>query len=177
MIASIGRAALAATVLLFLGCDSDPAGLETVDVVTGLAAAQAERVVEESLYDLSDSYFSARCSDDDEVELLRMEGSIYERLSYVVDGAGQYHVNYHIMPIGVKGTGVDSGHEYRVTMQGHSTSNQLMSGLNGSYRQTLKLVSRESRATYEMVSRGSYNLDADGNIRVDRYAYEISCKL
>ena len=85
------------------------------------AASAAQRTVEESLYDLSDSVFRFACSDDgeplpiDEGEAVRLEGNIFERLSVLYDGAGGLHYTLDTMPVGMRGVGLTSGEEFRVS--------------------------------------------------------------
>ena len=72
------------------------------------SSAAAERVLQETLYDVTGSYYLFACSPDGEVlpiedgELVRVEGKIYERLSVVIDGAGGGHYSVNIMPIGLR---------------------------------------------------------------------------
>jgi hypothetical protein len=175
---SIVRNALAfATVALLLAaCDTSPTDVTAVgDAARAPASARLERNVEEKLYDMTDSYMSARCGEDDTVELVRMEGAIYERLVWFQDGAGQYHITHHTMPVGLRGVGVDSGEEYRVAEREHATYNQLKSGFTGSYRQTLMMRGTTTGTRFYMVFRGHYVIDEENIVKVERDQLEIGC--
>src|SRR5262245_39937414 len=78
----------------------------------------AERVVEQVLYDMSGSHYTFACSPDgeplplDEGELVAIEGQVLERIVHKTDGAGGVHFQLNTMPVGLSGTGLESGEEF-----------------------------------------------------------------
>ena len=147
------------------------------------AASAAQRTVQESLYDLSDSVFRFACSDDgellpiDEGEAVRMEGKIFERLSVLYDGAGGYHYMLDTMPVGMRGIGLTSGEEFRVSESSHTVANNRLAGGVGAYRQTLKMVGRDTQRTFWLVAYGNYVISAEGLIRTSRDVLRLECKV
>jgi hypothetical protein len=172
--------ALAALTSLIAACDNAP-----LEPVNGEAAPQfsaAERTVDEALYDLTDSFFAFACSEDgdvlpiDEGELVRLEGKIFERVTLTRDGAGGYHFLYHTMPVGLRGTGVTSGEEFRVTERDHGVGNQRLDANVGRYKQVLKMVGRDTGRTFWMVSSGNYRISADGEFARTRDRETLACR-
>ena len=147
------------------------------------AATAAQRTVEESLYDLSDSVFRFACSDDgeplpiDEGEEVRMEGKIFERLSVLYDGAGGLHYTLDTMPVGMRGVGLTSGEEFRVSESSHAVANNRLEGGVGAYRQTLKMVGKDTQRTFWLVAYGNYVISAEGLIRTSRDVLRLECKV
>ena len=147
------------------------------------AASAAQRTVQESLYDLSDSIFRFACSDDgeslpiDEGEEVRMEGKIFERLSLVLDGAGGYHYMLDTMPVGMRGVGLTSGEEFRVSESSHAVANNRLEGGVGAYRQTLKMVGKDTQRTFWLVAYGNYVISAEGLVRTFRDVLRLECRV
>jgi hypothetical protein len=178
---------LIATSLLFGACESLPTdGADTASASpepVAFAAAPAERTVHEAIYDLADTYFFFGCNDagelvdDFEGEMVRMEGSIFERYTLVRDGAGGYHTTVHTMPVGLRGVGETSGEEFRVLERSHGIANQRSSGRSGTYRQELKLTGRTTHRTFWLVFSGNYTIGADDEIIVERDRERIECRV
>lgn len=150
-----------------------------------VAAAQdrgAERIVLEHLYDLSDSLFSFPCSDANELlpetdgELIEVEGQVYERLTLHTDGAEGLHYRVNTMPVGIRGVGLVSGQEFRITEDSVTIAHQRLTGLAGSYRDTFKLVGKDTHRTYWLVSKGHYVIAADGTVKVSRDTLTTECR-
>ena len=149
------------------------------------AAAQdrsAERIVLEHLYDLSDSLYSFPCSDDGEPvpeedgELIEVEGHVYERLTHHTDGAGGIHFRLNTMPVDIRGVGTESGEEFRIMESSQLISSQKLDALTGSYHDAFKLVGKETRRTYWLVSKGHYHIAADGTVKVSRDTLTTECR-
>ena len=146
------------------------------------AATAAQRTVQESLYDLSDSIFRFACSDDgeplpiDEGEEVRMEGKIFERLSVLYDGAGGLHYTLDTMPVGMRGVGLTSGEEFRVSESSHAVANNRLAGGVGAYRQTLKMVGKDTQRTFWLVAYGNYVISAEGLVRTVRDILRLECR-
>jgi hypothetical protein len=173
------RAALLAASLLLAACGETPVQptQHRLQAPTLMRAAAAERTVEEHVYDLSDipSFTRIECENGLASELVRLEGKVYVRTVYLTDATGAYHVTNHAMPIGVRGVGETSGEEYRVKLAEHATYNQRAAGATGSFRQTLRLVGRESGRSFLLVSSGHYAINAKGELVVDRSALRLEC--
>ena len=141
----------------------------------------AERVVQQNLYDLSDSFFTFPCSADGELlpetdgELIDIEGHIFERISAVADGAGGHHFNLNTMPVGLRGVG-ESGEEFRISETDLSVANQRLDGIAGTFREELKLVGRDTHRTFWLRSSGHYLIAADGTIKVSRDTLTTECR-
>ena len=149
------------------------------------AAAQdlgAERIVLEHLYDLSDSLYSFPCSDDGEPvpeedgELIEVEGHVYERVTLHTDGGGGIHYRVKTMPVEIRGVGLVSGEEFRIKEGSQLISSQKLDALTGSYHDAFKLVGKETRRTYWLVSKGHYQIAADGTVKVSRDTLTTECR-
>jgi hypothetical protein len=160
-----------------LACDGFP-----TDISVEPRFSAAERSVYESLYDMAGSYFVFACSPAgdplpiDQGELVLMEGKIFERITLLQKGNGEYQYKEHTMPVGLRGVGVDSGEEFRVTERDQLVSNQLLAGGSGMYRQELKLVGTETQRTFWMVTSGFYHINSDGEATVVRNKERIVCR-
>jgi hypothetical protein len=153
-----------------------------VNATQGQAPNGAERTVFEALYDQSDSFYVFPCSEDGEVipetdgELIDVEGLIYERLVFLIDGTGEYHYQMRIMPVGLRGTGVASGEEFRITAADHRTGSQRIAGGTGSFRGHLKMIGKDTHRTFWMTYGGHYNIAPDGTVKVSRDALHTECR-
>jgi hypothetical protein len=142
----------------------------------------AERVVEEALYDMSGSFYTFACSDDgealpqDEGEPIEIEGHIYERISVLYDGKGEFHYNLNTMPVGLRGVGVSSGEEFRVRESDLIIANQRLEGGTGRFREQLKLVGRDTHRTFILVASGHYLIAADGTVKTSRESFSTECR-
>ena len=146
------------------------------------ASNGAERTVFEALYDQSDSFYVFPCSEEGEVipesdgELIDMEGQIYERLVFLIDGTHEYHYQMRIMPVGLRGVGVTSGEEFRVTEADQRIGSQRLAGGTGSYRGHLKMIGKETRRTFWMTYGGHYNIAPDGTVKISRDDLSAECR-
>lgn len=187
--ADIARRIVLAASLGFIAaaCDTLPTTPnDTLIAEPAFAAASkqgAERTVEESFYDMTDVYVEFACSatgevlGDEEGELVRMHGKIYERFTVVRTPAGSFHTTWHTMPIGLGGVGQDSGEVFRVREAEHGNANQTMNGSAGSYRQTRTLVGRDTRRRLTLVFSGTYRIDENDNVIVQRHRERIECRV
>lgn len=147
------------------------------------ASAGAERTLQESLYDFSGSVFIFACSDDGEPlpitdgEPIAIEGKLYERISLVLDGAGGYHYNVNTMPVGLRGTSLTTGEEFHVSETDRVIANNRLAQLRGSYRQSLKMVGKDTHRSFWIVAQGNYNILADGRVTVSRDVLQVECKV
>ena len=152
-----------------------PATLGAIPTAAQSNAAGAERSVAEWLYDVAGSLIGVECTDGRLSELVELQGQIFERFTVVSNPAGGYHTVYHTMPIGLRGTGVESGEEFRVKWNDHGSWGQTTMGLVGTYRQVLKLVGDASGRSFSLIVRGHYTINANGEIVVDREKLAADC--
>ena len=174
---------IAALSVLAVACDRAPTEFAAPSPSANAQFSKgAERVVQESLYDLTDSYFAFSCSATGERlpigdgELVRIEGKIFERITYLVDGGEGMHFKLNTMPVGLRGTGEDSGEEFRIKETERAGSNSTLSGGSGSYRQELKMVGKDTGRTFWMIFSGRYRVDANGDVQVERERERVECR-
>lgn len=170
---------------IVLSCSLSPAGFAAAvrhPNPQDQAANGAERTVFESLFDMTGSYYAFPCTADGQLmpitdgELLLMEGQIYERWSTVLDGAGKYHTNINIMPMGLRGTSVETGEEFRVSEESRTIANQRLEGGSGMFRQVIKMVGEDTHRKFRLVAAGNYNISSDGITISDRFVYLEDCR-
>src|SRR5262245_33379487 len=149
---------------------SDPATL------TFAVNGGANRIVEESIYDLSDSYTSISCVDGQESELVALEGQVYEKFTLLFTPNG-IHLLYNTMPVGLRGIGTVSGEEYRVKEQDHGSFGQpnASAGAVGTYREMYSLVSRTSGKSFKLVVKGHYTMKPNLEFIVNRERVTTVC--
>jgi hypothetical protein len=176
MLSFIRRISLVAALLAVAGCDrSDNTPTGPLPVGAQLNTGGAERFVQETFYDLTDSYTAIECDNGQASELIALEGKIFERFVFQFNPGGGVHVSIHTMPVGVRGVGVESGEEYRVQEQEHAAYNSSVMGGVGNYRQTVKIVGRTSGARYTLVGRGHYTVNANGELSAVRDTLVLEC--
>jgi len=172
---------LTALVMLLAACDRLPSAPNEAaaerPALNTATTGSAERLVEEHLYDMTDSYFQVECPDGTLSELVALEGKIYERLTILWDAAGSLHVQAGTMPVGLRGVGVTTGEEYRVFERDHFAGNQLMSGGVGSYRESYGLVARQGGPSFVVSISGNYKVLPTNEFVVDRERVSVECKL
>jgi len=138
------------------------------------SAGGADRIVDENVYDMSDTFTAIVCDDGTQSELIALEGQIYERFIVQFNSANGTHAFYHTMPIGLRGTGTESGEEFRVKEQEHGSFHQAL-GLEGTYRQVIKLESRTSKRAFSLVVRGHYTMTPNWDVVVEREKVTTVC--
>ena len=177
-------AALAGAVLI-TACADAPTASRSIDRPTAspTASSSPEHSVEEALYDMDGSSYRFACTADgepaeeDEGELVRMHGQIYEKYATRHDANGGVHLTIQTMPVGLGGIGEESGEAFRVKEQQHAAYSARLSGLTGAWRSELKLTGLETGRTFFMVVRGNYRVSMEGTVVVERVSTSISCKV
>ena len=176
MLSFARRISLVAALLVVAACDrSDNNPTGPLPASAQLNANGTDRFVQESFYDLTDSYTAIECDNGQASELISLEGQIFERFVFQYNPGGGVHVSLQTMPVGVRGVGVESGEEYRVKEQEHALYNSSVMGGVGNYRQTVKIVGRSSGARYTLVGRGHYTLNANGQLTAVRDSLVLEC--
>lgn len=182
MLSSAPRIPLLVAAIALAACDSSasPTAVPNSRAEQPMGALSsvggAERIVEESLYDMSGSNYAIECQDGQLTELVALQGQIFERWTLLYNASGGIHLGYHTMPVGLVGVGTESGEEYRVKEQEHGSFRQTLMGATGSYRQSLRLESRTSARSFTMVVRGHYTVNANGEIAVEREKPVVACE-
>ena len=180
MLSRPNRIPLLVAVLALVACErSDtptaPLAPLAIPAVAQSSAGGAERSVDERLFDVTGSLFGVECADGSVSELVELQGQIFERFTVVSNPAGGFHAVYHTMPIGLRGTGSESGEEFRVKWKDHGSFGQTTMGLVGTYRQVLKLVGTTSGRDFSLIVRGHYTINANGQIVVERERLAADC--
>ena len=139
------------------------------------AAAGAERIVYEELYDQEGSEVYVECTDGSVSESVVLTGKLFERFTVVIDPVEGQHSVYHTMPVGLSGVGTVSGEEFRVSWRDHGVSNQSPMAEGNSYHYRLQFVGRTSGRRFGLVVRGRYTLNANGEVTVYREKLIAEC--
>ena len=153
-----------------------------LDATGGQSSNGAERTVFEALYDMSDSLYTFPCSEEGELlpetdgEYIDIEGHIFERLVFLIDGTGEYHYHASTMPVGLRGVGVTSGEEFRIKEDDRQIANQKFAGGTGSYSGQLKMVGKDTHRTFWLMFAGHYNIAPDGTVKVSRDRLSTECR-
>ena len=180
MLSRPNRIPLLVAMIALAACDrSDtataPAAVAPIPTAAKSSVGGAERSVDERLFDVSGSSIGVECTDGRLSELVELQGQIFERFTVVSNAAGGFHAVYHTMPIGLRGTGAESGEEFRVKWHDHGSFGQTTMGLVGTYRQVLKLVGSTSGRSFSLIVRGHYTINANGDIVVEREKLAADC--
>jgi hypothetical protein len=181
MLSRPSRFPLLVAVLALAACDrsdrpTGPATVAPIPTAAQSSAGGSERWVDERLFDVSGSLVGVECTDGRLSELVELKGQIFERFTVVANPAGGFHAVYHTMPIGLQGTGAESGEEFRVKLQDHGSFGQTTLGLVGTYRQVLKLVGSTSGRSFSLIVRGHYTINSNGEIIVEREKLAADCE-
>jgi len=174
-----------AAVLVLAACDaaaptessSSRASAPAIALTSAETAEGAEREVYEALYDQEGSEVSVVCSDDTQSEPVILSGKIFERFTVVFPPTGGQHTVYHTMPVGLSGVGSVSGEPFRVKARDHGSFVQTTMSEGGSYRQTWSFVGRDSGRSFGLVVRGHVQLNANGEVVVDREKVVADCEV
>jgi hypothetical protein len=181
MLSRPGRIPLLVVAIALAACERSetataPAPVAAVPTAAQSSAGGAERWVDERLFDVSGSLIGVECTNGRLSELVELKGQIFERFTVVASPAGGFHAVYHTMPIGLQGTGAESGEEFRVRWQDHGSFGQTTMGLVGTYRQVLDLVGTTSGRDFSLIVRGHYTINANGQIVVEREKLAADCE-
>ena len=141
------------------------------------ATGGAEREIAERLSDFTDALVSFPCGDE-YTEQVRMEGAIFERYTITRDGSGGFHVLIHTMPVGLRGIGLTTGAEYRISEREHGVFNQgAMEQTVSSYQSRLVVSAPEIPLRAALVVGGGFVVNANGNVIIERPVLRSDCQL
>jgi hypothetical protein len=181
MLTTLMRGALVASLAVFgAGCDASPTA-SAGDAPLQASAGGAERWVDESFYDVTDSFVEFACDEfgnhiEDGGELVRLRGGIYSSFVATITPSGNVLVNYHTMPVGLGGTGVDSGEEFRVKEAEHGHFTLTDVGATTPYRFRLTLAGRDTGRRMTVVFKGMLRID-DRGVVVEREREYVECRV
>jgi len=179
MVSYTRRIALVAATVLLAACDADSADptspRATLRAVPESQSSSVERFEEEWVSDFDGVFTKFICEDGTETELVALEGQLYTRNSTTLNPAGTYILTAHSMPIGLRGIGTVTGHEYRVDEQQHYAVSQREVGYAGSIRQVILLKNRETMQTFKLVSSAHYVVTPDGQLVLERQKERWEC--
>jgi hypothetical protein len=136
----------------------------------------ATREVREEIYDLAGSVVMLPCGEHGATEEVAIEGKIFSKVQWISDAAGGLHITSSWMPIGIRGIGLESGAEYRISERENSVHNGTPMSATNAYRYTLNWQAQElgTRGTWTIESKVIVN--ANGEYVVERGEVSASCR-
>ena len=163
-------------------CGALAATSSNVAIARVQGEAGAERVLTETLYDVSEGALLFPCSDDGEPlpegegEPIAIQGFIAERFMSVDKPSGGVHYTVKTRPEGVHAFGETSGEEFRIRDSVQFVGNERLDGWTLSYRQDFKMVGSETHRTFWVVAKGHYLILPDGTIILHRDIVRSECR-
>jgi hypothetical protein len=143
---------------------------------------RAERVLTETLYDVSEGAFVFGCSatgeplPEGEGEVVLVKGHIYERFMLVTDGTGGEHYSVNTRPLEMRAIGETSGEEFRIRDSVQFTGTERLDGLVLSYHHEFKMVGKDTHRMFWITAKGHYLVLTDGTVRIYRDALRVGCR-
>ena len=128
-------------------CGALAATSNNVAIARVQGGSGAERVLTETLYDVSEGALLFPCSDDGEP-----------------------------LPEGVHAFGETSGEEFRIRDSVQFVGNERLDWWTLSYRQDFKMVGSETHRTFWVVAKGHYLILPDGTIMLHRDILRSECR-
>ena len=177
MLSFTRRVALLAAAMLVAACDTQSAAptAPVASKIPSSASGNVERFLEEWVSDMSGVSTKFFCADGTETELVALEGKIFTRDATTVVPSGAIIFTSHSMPVGLRGVGTVSGHEYRVKEQRHYAVSQREPGYAGTSRTVFDLTNQVTMKTYKLVQVSHYTVDANGEVVVEREKIREEC--
>lgn len=149
----------------------------TVAALSESATTIAERFIQEALYDYTGSVVQYPCGQNGETEWILMEGKLFERFTVTSDGAGGIHALTHSMPVGLKGVGLTTGAEYRISERDHGTFNSgTMGQTAGTYQDFLLIAAPELGLRGRLTVGGTFVINANGELVFERPILRADCQ-
>ena len=171
------RVALAAATTVVAACvgqSTAPVG-PTARLLPTTSSSAVERTTESwlSSFEGVTTYFF--CEDGTVSEGVALEGHLFVRNSTTATPSGTYILTSHSMPVGLRGTGLTTGQEYRVREQSHYAVSQREVGYAGTFRNVFELTGRESMDTFKLVTIAHFVITPDGEVVVERQTVNSEC--
>ena len=126
--------------------------------------------------DLAGSTVAVPCGEDGYTEMMQMEGKIFVRTQDVRDEAGGFHSIVHSMPVGLRGIGLESGAEYRLSEHEHGNFNDNGMGRGSSYQIRLSWHAPALRARGTWVLTSHFTVNANGDLVRERSELRTECR-
>ena len=184
------RGIAALSVLTAIGaCADSPLQPDTTEIVQNVSgierpfAASAvelngvERWDESYLSDMDGVYLQMECEDGSTSEMIAMEGVVHVKSTILRDGSGMFHYRAHTRSAGLRGTGMESGEDYRAVERSRESSLSGGGASMGTYRYETSLRGTESGRRLSIITQGSYAFDADGNLVRENETVRARCEL
>jgi hypothetical protein len=106
-----------------------------------------------------------------------MEGQLFTRYTITRDASGGIHALTQSMPIGLRGIGLTSGAEYKITEREHGTFNQGAMGQTAStYKIFLNASAPSIHVRARLVAGGTFVVNANGQIVFERPVLRADCQ-
>jgi hypothetical protein len=174
-----GHLAIAASLALLSACDSAPTQPAT-PAVTLTANATVDpgliRGVDEYVNDLTDRTVTLGCEDGTESELVRLRGSIAEKVTHIQLPNGTVLYRRESRPVDLSGVGLSTGQEYEVINRLNSHDSYADRGVLGTSREVWELRNRTTGALFHLTYAVFYSMDADRNLISHREQERSACR-
>jgi hypothetical protein len=165
---------------LMSACDgtaTEPITTLAHDVEAQFAQGGADRQVMETVFHLTGALVSFSCDDVTYSELIRLDGAVKERWSVMTTPSGVMHIKLNTTAIDLSGTGVETGDHYQVEESEHTVFHETSMRSGGSLRRAIALRNTRTGAFIDVVDRFILNINANGELVVDRESREVGCQL
>lgn len=172
------RVAAIALLVTAAACGRAPTAPQRASIpqTASLATDGFERIVEDRIWDFTGTIVAYPCGDDYSEQIL-MEGQVFTRWTVTYDGAGGVHSLTRSMPIGLRGIGLSSGAEYKVTEREHGTFNQGSMGQTASvYKSFLNISAPSIHARARLVLGGTFVVNANGELVIEKPVLRADCE-
>lgn len=182
-----GIAALSVLMGVVGACADSPLQPATTEAVQNVSVLQpgaasagekvVERWVESYVSDMDGVYLQMECEDGTVSEMIAMEGRIHVTSTILRDGSGMFHYKAHTRSTGLRGTGMESGEEYRGVERSRESSLSGGDASKGTYRYETTLRGTESGRRLSLITQGSYAFAADGSLVRENERIRARCEL
>ena len=134
-----------------------------------------DRAVAEHVVDMAGSYTMYTCADGTESELIELRGSIHHRVTWSQTPSGMMHLQEQSMPVGLRGVGVASGHEYRIVERDRMNVRLTPELQAGFYRDRWEIRNGVTGARAVLVFAVHWRFEPDGELDVSREIERAGC--
>jgi hypothetical protein len=173
----ISLAVAAGSVLLLAACGEAPADSISGPALSGnQIEANSQSTVQTWVEDMTGVTYQIDCGPSFQTEGVVLQGQIVYRFNVVVDGRGGVHISSGARPVGLRGVGLETGQQYRVSEHSHESWLTAPTVTMGSYRSTLTMVGVESKQRFTVVHSGLFVLNAEGELTVARGDDQVECR-
>ena len=170
-------------VIALAACETSPSDPVTDLPPVHASSDGARRFVHEDFQDLTDTLVLFACDEDGnptdgtDGEWIRLRGGLYNKFVLMTTPAGHIITNYHTMPVGLGGTGEDSGEEFRMKVSNHGNLALTGNGASIPYQYSETLIGVETGRRMKLVQRGMYRVTHDGTVVVEKDRDYVECRV